>query len=105
MFFNQAIQLSIENYKNHIEPIITSKFHNQLLEVLQEKSLKEQLCIREKEIYLLFKIILSFYFDLSLDRKNPSSAMVVNQQGDSGRPSDIPENHQEFLQKIVNAIS
>ena len=104
MFFNQGIQLSLEDYKNHIESIIISKLPNQHLEVLQEKYIKEQLCIRKKEIYLLFKVILSFYFDLSLGRKNPFGAMVVNQQGDSGRPTDIPENHQEFLQKIVNAI-
>lgn len=113
MCLNKEIKLSLEDYKNHIEPII-----------MEHQKRKDLLCIflkknysannqKEQEVYLLFYMILSFYVhvDNLLDadknkKRNPYEPSIEHPNGaSSGSPDDIPKNHQEFLQSIVEEIS
>ena len=116
-FSSQAIELSVEDYQSFIEPILRKNSESFFKQDVEEDDFIDFYCKKfdhyskktenssEKEIYSLFKFILSFYFN-PYDEKHPFDAGFKFANGtDTGLPTDIPLHHQDFLKGIVEKIS
>lgn len=105
MFLNETVELSLDDYETYVEPIL-SESHTDIREyhsIFLKKCSEENENILQKEVYSLFRLVCSLDLNTS-NPKHPFVPMITTPNGDSGRPSDIPKNHQDFLQAILKKI-
>lgn len=106
MFLNETVKLSLDDYETYVRPILTESPTDiyKYSSIFYKKYLEENESTSRKEVYSLFRLVCS----LDLNTSNPESPfdpMITTPSGDSGRLSDIPENHQVFLQEILQKIT
>jgi len=106
MFLNETVKLSLDDYETYVRPILTESLTDiyEYSSIFLKKYSEENESTSRKEVYSLFRLVCS----LDLNTSNPESPfdpMITTPSGDSGRLSDIPENHQGFLQEILQKIT